>query len=83
MGGEYRPSLHRALVENGSIRIPGGDSQAFVGAHVRRLEALRRAGIVEPAGADSWLIPNDIAARAAAYDTAHEPTDTLAGPVCL
>jgi type IV secretory pathway VirD2 relaxase len=73
MGGEYRPSRHRALVENGSIRVPGGDADAFVGAHVRRLEALRRAGIVERAGADSWLIPDDFEVGAAAYDAAHEP----------
>jgi type IV secretory pathway VirD2 relaxase len=73
MGGEYRPSLHRDLVENGGIRVPGGDADAFVGAHVRRLEALRRAGIVQRAGADSWLIPNDFDGRAAAYDAAHEP----------
>lgn len=73
MGGEYRPSLHQTLVENGSIRVPGGDADAFVGAHVRRLEALRRAGVVQRAGADSWLIPNDFEARAAAYDASHAP----------
>lgn len=73
MGGEYRPSLHRALVKEGSIRVPGADPDAFVGAHVRRLEALRRAGIVERAGADSWFIPDDFEARAAAYDMEREP----------
>jgi Protein of unknown function (DUF3363) len=73
MGGEYRPSQHRALIEDGSLRAPGNDADTFVGAHVRRLEALRRAGIVERAGADSWLIPEDFEARAAAYDAAREP----------
>jgi hypothetical protein len=73
IGGEYRPSHHRALAEDGSIRVPGNDPDAFVGAHIRRLEALRRAGIVERAGADSWLIPEDFEARAAAYDAAREP----------
>jgi type IV secretory pathway VirD2 relaxase len=73
MSGEYYPSLHRALVEDGTIPVPGGHSHAFVGAHVRRLEALRRAGIVERLGADCWLIPNDFEARAAAYETAQGP----------
>jgi type IV secretory pathway VirD2 relaxase len=71
-GGEYHASLHRSLVEDGSIRVPGGDSNAFVGAHVRRLEALRRAGIVARVGADSWLIPDDFEARGAAYDAERE-----------
>jgi hypothetical protein len=71
--GEYHPSLHRALVDDGKIPVPGGDSQAFVGAHVRRLEALRRAGIVERLDADCWLIPDDFEARAAAYDAARGP----------
>jgi type IV secretory pathway VirD2 relaxase len=73
MGGVYRPSLHRALVKDGSVPVPRGDTDAFVGAHVRRLEALRRAGIVERAGADSWLIPEDFETRAAAYDAVREP----------
>jgi hypothetical protein len=71
--GEYRPSLHRALVDEGEIPVPGGEPQAFVGAHVRRLEALRRAGIVECLDADCWLIPDDFEARAAAYDAARGP----------
>jgi Protein of unknown function (DUF3363) len=37
-----------------------------VDSHVRRLEALRRAGIVERLGADRWLIPDE--QRALAYD---------------
>ena len=35
---------------------------------MRRLEALRRAGIVERIDADQWRIPGDFAERAAAYD---------------
>ncbi|MFZ3361099.1 MAG: DUF3363 domain-containing protein, partial [Xanthobacteraceae bacterium] len=77
MGGEYRPSLHRALIDDGSVRVPAGNAQAFVGAHVRRLEALRRVGVVERASADSWLIPNDFEAHAAAYDAAHAPRTRL------
>jgi type IV secretory pathway VirD2 relaxase len=66
--GVYRPSEHRALAEGGSVPIPGGDYDAYVGAHVRRLEALRRVGIVERADADRWLIPEDFEAGAAAYE---------------
>ena len=38
-------------------------------AHARRLEALRRSGIVERIDADRWRIPHDFETRAAAYDT--------------
>ena len=68
--GLYRPSEHRALAEGGNVRVPGGDYDAYVSAHVRRLEALRRAGIVERADADGWLIPKDFEARADAYEAA-------------
>jgi type IV secretory pathway VirD2 relaxase len=68
--GMYRPSEHRALAEGSNVRVPGGDYDAYVSAHVRRLEALRRAGIVERADADRWRIPEDFEARAAAYEAA-------------
>jgi type IV secretory pathway VirD2 relaxase len=65
--GVYRPSRHleQAKFEG---RVPGGDYEGFVDAHVRRLEALRRARIVERIDADQWRIPNDFTERAAAYD---------------
>jgi type IV secretory pathway VirD2 relaxase len=66
--GEYRSREHRALAEATKLRVPGGDYDAYVDAHVRRLEALRRAGIVERADADRWLIPENFEDRAAAYD---------------
>jgi hypothetical protein len=75
--GVYRPSAHRALAEDSNVRIPGGDYDAYVGAHVRRLEALRRAGIVERADADHWLIPEDFEVRAAAYEAARGRTNGL------
>lgn len=37
-------------------------------SHVRRLEALRRAGLVERIDADNWKVPKDIVARGQAYD---------------
>jgi len=51
----------------------GGDYDTYVDAHVRRLEALRRAQIVERVGADCWLIPQDFEARACAHDAARGP----------
>lgn len=50
-------------------RIPGGDADAYVASHVRRLEALRRAGVVERIEDGRWQIPGDYLERAAAYDT--------------
>ncbi|BBE00015.1 DUF3363 domain-containing protein [Sphingobium amiense] len=65
--GVYRPSRHleQARFEG---RVPGGDYEGYVDAHVRRLEALRRAGIAERIDADQWRIPEDFENRAAAYD---------------
>ncbi|SCB39821.1 Type IV secretory pathway, VirD2 components (relaxase) [Rhizobium multihospitium] len=66
-GGVYRPSRH---LEQSKFegRVPGGDYDGYVDAHVRRLEALRRAGIAERIDADQWRIPDDFESRAAAYD---------------
>lgn len=65
--GVYRPSRHleQAKFEG---RVPGGDYEGYVDAHVRRLEALRRAGIVERIDTDQWRIPDDFESRAVAYD---------------
>nr|WP_240309587.1 MULTISPECIES: DUF3363 domain-containing protein [Sphingomonas] len=65
--GIYRPSRHleQARFEG---RVPGGEYEGFVDAHVRRLEALRRAGIAERIDADQWRIPDDFEARVAAHD---------------
>jgi hypothetical protein len=60
--GIYRPSAHLERARQGIERI-GGDPGAFVRSHVRRLEALRRAGHVERLDADAWRIPADIGAR--------------------
>lgn len=69
--GEYRPSHHLGIAEVGRVRVPGGDYEAYVESHVRRLEALRRAGIVERVDADRWRIVDDFEARAHAYDATH------------
>ncbi len=65
--GVYRPSRHleQAKFEG---RVPGGDYEGYIVAHVRRLEALCRAGITERLDADQWRIPEDFENRAAAHD---------------
>jgi hypothetical protein len=65
--GVYRPSRHREQARFDG-RVPGGDYDGFIDAHVRRLEALRRAGIVERIDADHWRLPEDFGSRAATYD---------------
>lgn len=64
----YRPSEHRAALE-GTRLVREEKAEGFIDAHVRRLEALRRAGIVERIDADHWRIPADYAERAQAYDS--------------
>jgi hypothetical protein len=75
--GVYRPSAHRKMLEAASARVRGGGYEAFVDTHVRRLEALRRAGIVERASADCWLIPEDFEVRARAYDAGRCRTTSI------
>jgi Protein of unknown function (DUF3363) len=60
--GVYRSSRHLERIRDSSER-QGKDPEAFVRSHVRRLEALRRAGQVERIDADNWKVPKDIVAR--------------------
>ncbi|RPM01514.1 relaxase/mobilization nuclease domain-containing protein [Pseudomonas aeruginosa] len=62
----YRTDHHLAI-ELGRAK-PGRDPQAVVAAHVRRLEALRRAGIVERVAEGLWKVPDDLAERGRQYD---------------
>ena len=66
--GVYREDTHLANARS-MPRIPGGDADVYVASHVRRLEALRRVGIVERIEDGKWQIPGDYLERAAAYDT--------------
>jgi hypothetical protein len=75
--GVYRPSDDRKMLEAASARVHGADDEAFVDTHVRRLEALRRARIVERASADCWLIPEDFEVRARAYDADKTRTTSI------
>lgn len=65
--GIYRPSEHLELARP-AIEQQRGDPDAFIRAHVRRLEALRRAGHVERIDADHWKIPEDLPERGIAHD---------------
>jgi hypothetical protein len=65
--GIYRPSRHLERVRD-SFERQGKDPEAFVRSHVRRLEALRRAGLVERIDAENWKVPKDIVEHGQAYD---------------
>ncbi|MEZ6809286.1 relaxase/mobilization nuclease and DUF3363 domain-containing protein [Pseudomonas aeruginosa] len=64
--GLYRTDHHLAI-EQGRAK-PGRDPQEVVAAHVRRLEALRRAGIVERVADGLWKVPDDLAERGHQYE---------------
>lgn len=64
-GGLYRTDHHLALLR----AQPGrGDPQETVAAHVRRLEALRRAGLAERVTEGVWRVPADLPERARHHD---------------
>ena len=70
--GFYDPRQHFEIASR-AAHIPGDDVEGHVEAHVRRLEALRRAGIVGRLDAEHWDIPRDFLERAAAYDQREGP----------
>jgi hypothetical protein len=65
--GLYRPSHHLGRIRE-QFEREGKDPEAFVRSHVRRLEALRRAGQVERLDDDHWKVPADIIERGRTYD---------------
>jgi hypothetical protein len=69
--GIYRPSVHLERARGAIDRI-GGDPEAFVRSHVRRLEALRRADLVERIDVDHWRVPADLPERGHTYDLARD-----------
>ena len=72
--GIYRPADHLATAR----ADPGiADPEAYVEAHVRRLEALRRAGVVQRLDADQWRIPADLEHWAARHDTGRSQMPSL------
>jgi len=64
--GLYRSDHHLAIARG---QAKGNrDPQELVAAHVRRLEALRRAGIVERVADGLWNVPADLPERGRQYD---------------
>jgi hypothetical protein len=64
--GIYRTARHLEMAY--SRPTPGRSPAAVVEAHERRLEALRRAGIVERIEAGVWRVPADLPQRGLEYD---------------
>jgi len=62
--GIYKTADHVAQLKLANNRDP----QATVDAHVRRLEALRRAGIVERVADGVWKVPPDLLQKARTHD---------------
>jgi type IV secretory pathway VirD2 relaxase len=67
--GLYRADHHLALAH--SETKPGQEPRDLVANHVRRLEALRRAGIVERLAEGVWRVPNDLPEQGRQYDRQH------------
>ena len=63
-GGIYNTASHLAQLREAGDRNP----QAAVETHVRRLEALRRAGAVERLADGVWKIPADLIQKAQQHD---------------
>ncbi|MDA8251658.1 MAG: DUF3363 domain-containing protein, partial [Rhodospirillales bacterium] len=73
-GGIYRPADHLATAR----ADPGiADPEAYVQAHIRRLEALRRVGVVQRLDVDRWRIPADFEQLAARHDAGRSQTPSL------
>ena len=66
VGGVYRTDHHFALAQ--AQATPDRDPREVVAAHVRRLEALRRAGIVEHEAEGVWRVPDDLTEQGRQYD---------------
>ncbi|QCX48228.1 relaxase/mobilization nuclease and DUF3363 domain-containing protein [Ralstonia pseudosolanacearum] len=64
--GVYRTDHHLAVAQGQAT--PDRDPHEVVAAHVRRLEALRRAGIVGREAEGVWRVPDDLAERGRQYD---------------
>jgi type IV secretory pathway VirD2 relaxase len=62
----YRPDMHLAVAQT---ETRGAfDPEAFVRAHVRRLEAMRRIGAAERLTDGTWRLPQDFLDHAAAHE---------------
>ncbi|MFZ3174765.1 MAG: relaxase/mobilization nuclease and DUF3363 domain-containing protein [Thiobacillus sp.] len=68
--GLYRTDHHLAIAKAQALSQPTSerDPREVVDAHVRRLEALRRAGIVERMAEGVWRVPGDLPEQGRQYD---------------
>jgi len=66
IGGMYRTAHHRTVMQGQATR--DRDPKDVIDAHVRRLEALRRAGIVVREADGVWRVPDDLIERGQQYD---------------
>ncbi len=64
--GLYRTDHHLTMAT--AQATPTRDTKEVVDAHVRRLEALRRDGIVERVAEGVWRVPTDLPERGRQYD---------------
>ena len=64
--GVYRTDHHLTIAKVQAT--PERDPNEVVNAHVRRLEALRRAGIVERVAEGVWRVPTDLPEQGRQYD---------------
>ena len=64
--GLYRTDHHRAMARTRAT--PDRDPGEVVNSHIRRLEALRRAGIVERLAEGVWRVPADLPEQGRQYD---------------
>ena len=64
--GLYRTDHHLTMAT--AQATPTRNPKEVVDAHVRRLEALRRAGIVERVAEGVWRVPTDLPERGRQYD---------------
>jgi type IV secretory pathway VirD2 relaxase len=65
-GGLYRTEHHFSMLRSQPAR--GRDPQETVAVHVRRLEALRRAGLAERVAEGVWRVPVDLPERGRQHD---------------
>ena len=64
-GGFYKAADHLIQLKQGNNQDP----QSTVDVHLRRLEALRRVGIVERVADGVWKVPPDLLQKARTYDS--------------
>jgi type IV secretory pathway VirD2 relaxase len=65
--GFYRTDQHLVVAQGQAT--PERDPHEVVAAHVRRLEALRRAGMVERVAEGLWKVPDDLPEQGRRYDS--------------